>query len=75
MSSHGFHDAEKAQCVIWVAEGHGYTASQRKFRTKYQKTLLIGLASVDGMNNTDPGEVIHTWVEMDVHRSAMKRKK
>ena len=37
MSSHGFHDAEKAQCVIWVAEGHGYTASQRKFRKKYQK--------------------------------------
>ena len=30
MSSHGFNDAEKAQCVNWVAEGHGYTASQRK---------------------------------------------
>jgi len=75
MSSHGFNDAEKAQCVIWVAEGHGYTASQRKFRPKFPKSLLIGLAYVDGMNSTNPEEVIHTWVEMDVHRSAMKRRK
>lgn len=37
MASHGFLDSEKAQCVLWTAEGHGCTAIQRKFRTKYQK--------------------------------------
>lgn len=35
----------------------------------------IALASVDGTKNINSGEAIHTWVEMDVHRSVMKRKK
>lgn len=34
---HPFSDPEKAQCVIWSLAGHGDTAVQRMFRTKYEK--------------------------------------
>ena len=37
MEPHGFSRAEKAQCVLWNAEGYGDTAIQRRFRTKYSK--------------------------------------
>ena len=38
MAPHGFSRAEKAQCVLWNAEGYGDTAIQRRFRTKYNKS-------------------------------------
>lgn len=37
-ASHGFNDPEKAQFVLWKVEEHGWTAIQRKFRTKYRKS-------------------------------------
>lgn len=37
MPPHGFSSTEKAQCVLWVAEGYRGTAVQRKFRTKYNR--------------------------------------
>jgi hypothetical protein len=38
MPNTSFSNSEKAQCVIWYAEGYRETAIQRKFRTKYRKT-------------------------------------
>ena len=38
MPTSGFSDKEKAQCVLWYAEGYRETAIQRKFRTKYRKS-------------------------------------
>lgn len=75
MSSHAFSDAEKAPCVLWIANGHGLTVAQRQIRRKYKKRRQITLASVAGMNNKNPGEVVHSRAELDVHRSVMKKKK
>ena len=37
MPAHGFPATEKAQCVLLIAQGYGYTALQRLFRTRYHK--------------------------------------
>lgn len=36
MPNISYTNQQKAQCVIWMAEGHGGTAIQRKFFTKYR---------------------------------------
>jgi len=38
MPNISYTDQQKAQCVIWKAQGHGGTAIQRKFFTKYRIT-------------------------------------
>ena len=49
-----YTDAQKAQCVIWQAEGNGPTAIQRLFRTKYQ-------------THAPSRKIIKKWVE-DYHK-------
>ena len=38
MSRNGFTDAQRARCVIWMAEGYGLTAIQRLLRDEYSTT-------------------------------------
>ena len=37
MPRNGYADAERAQCVLWIAEGYEKTEVQRLFMEKYEK--------------------------------------
>ena len=41
MPVHGFSATEKAQSVLWIAQGYGYSAVQRLYCTQYHKDLPV----------------------------------
>lgn len=75
MPSNRFTDAEKAQWELKTAEGHVFTAFQRKLRTKYRESAASRSSTRQWYQDIQSSGGIHDMGEIGVHRSKMKWKK